>query len=120
MARADMFMSDLHCVIIRDVTQPSFYYSTAILLSILFHSIFISMYLISNIVLMNIILNVSYVHVFIIFFQRTFTCMFYVSLSRAIVYMYICIFIYLSIYWKSEISDLMVLMLFVLQCTDYK
>ena len=38
--------------------------------------------------------------------------MFYVSLFRAIVYMYICIFIYLSIYWKSGTSDLMVLMLF--------
>ena len=36
------------------------------------------------------------------------------------VYMYICIFIHLSIYWKSGTSNLMVLMLFVLQCTDYK
>ena len=41
-------------------------------------------------------------------------------------YMYVlciiisCIFIYLSIYWKSGTSDLMVLMLFVTQCTDYK
>ena len=117
MARADMFMSDLQCIIIRDVTQPSFYYCTAILLSILFHSISISMYFISNIVLMNIILHVSYIYIYHcfyhIFFQCTFTCMFYVSLSRAIVYMYICIFIYLSIYWKSGTSDLMVLMLFV-------
>ena len=81
------------------------------------------MYFISNIVQMNIILNVSYIYIYIIvlsFFQCTFTCMFYVSIFRAVVYMYICIFIYLSIYWKSGTSDLMVLMLFVLQCTDYK
>ena len=81
------------------------------------------MYFISNIVLMNIILNVSYIYIDIIvfiIFQCTFTCMFYVSLFRAIVYMYICIFIHLSIFWKSGTSDLMVLMLFVLQCTDYK
>ena len=72
---------------------------------------------------MNIILNVSYIYIYIIvfiFFQYTFTCMFYASLFRAIVYMYICMFIYLSIYWKSGTIDLMVLMLFVLQCTDYK
>ena len=36
------------------------------------------------------------------------------------VYMYIYLFIYLSIYWKSGTSDIMVLMLFVLQCTDYE
>ena len=47
--------------------------------------------------------------------------MFYVSLSCAMyIYVYICISIYLSIYWKSGTSELMVLMLFVLQCTDYK
>ena len=46
--------------------------------------------------------------------------MFYVSLFRAVVYKYVCIFIFLSIYWKSGTSDLMVLMLFVLQRTDYK
>ena len=39
-------------------------------------------------------------------FQSTFTCVFYVTLSRTILYMYICIFIYLSIYWKSGTSEL--------------
>ena len=34
--------------------------------------------------------------------------------------LFIYIFIYVFIYWKSGTSDLMVLMLFVLQCTDYK
>ena len=34
--------------------------------------------------------------------------------------LFICIFIYVFIYRKSGISDLFVLMLFVLQCTDYK
>ena len=99
--------------------QPSFYYFTAILLSILFHSI---LFPCISFQILFIMLNVSYIYIslFLSFLQCTFTCMFYVSLSRAIVYMYICIFIYVFIYWKSGTSDLMVLMLFVLQCTDYK
>ena len=44
-----------------------------------------------------------------------FICVFYVSLSFDTVYMYIYLCIYLS-----GTSDLLVLMLFVLQCTDYK
>ena len=45
-------------------------------------------------------------------------CMYYFNLwvLCIIVYMYI----YSFIYWKSGTSDLLVLMLFVLQCTDYK
>ena len=76
--------------------QPSFYYCTAILLSILFHSIFISMYFISNIV-MNIILNVSYIYiiVFIIFFNVLLhVCLMY----HYLVPLFICIYVYLSIY----------------------
>ena len=49
-----------------------------------------------------------------------FICGFYVSLTFDIVYMFMCIFIYVFINWKSGTSDRMVLMLFVLQCTDYK
>ena len=45
-------------------------------------------------------------------------CRFYVSFSFDIVYIYI--FIYVFIYWKSGTSDLLVLMIFVLQCTDYR
>ena len=37
-------------------------------------------------------------------FQCNFTCVFYVSLSRTIVYLYICIFICLSFYWISGTS----------------
>ena len=102
--------------------QPSFYYCTAILLSILFHPILFPC--ISFQILFSWILFLMWAiyiyYCFLSFFQCTFTCMFYVSLFCAIVYMYICISIYLSIYWKSGTSDLMVLMLFVLQCTDYK
>ena len=45
-----------------------------------------------------------------------FICGFYVSLSFDIVDMYI----YLCIYWKSGTRDLLVLMLCVLQCTDFE
>ena len=101
--------------------QTSFYYCTAILLSILFHSILFPRISFQILFLWILFLMWAvYISLFLSFFQCTFTCMFYVSLSRAIVYMYICIFINLSIYWKSGTSDLMVLMLFVLQCTDYK
>ena len=103
--------------------QPSFYYCTAILLSILFHSILfpcISFQILFLWILFLMWAIYIYISLFLSFFQCTFTCMFYVSLFRAIVYMYICIFIHLSIYWKSGTSNLMVLMLFVLQCTDYK
>ena len=101
--------------------QSLFYYRTAIPLSILFH--FILFPCISFQILFLWILFLMwaiYIYHFFYIFQCTCTCMFYVSLSRAIVYMYICIFIDLSIYWKSGTSDLMVLMWFVLQCTDYK
>ena len=98
--------------------QPSFYYCTAILLSILFHPILFPCISFQILFLWILFLMWTiYIYIYIIvlsFFQRTFTCMFYVSLSRAIVYMYLCIFIYLSIYWKSGTRDLMVLMLFVL------
>ena len=96
-----MFMSDLQCIIIRDVTQPSFYYCTAMLLSILFHSISISMYFISNIVLMNIILNVSYIYISL-FLSYFFSMYFYmyvlciiISCHCLYVYMYIYLLIYL-------------------------
>ena len=64
-----------------------------------------------------------YIHIIVfINFQCTFACMFYVH--HYLVPLFICIyvysFIYLSIHWKSGTSDPMVLMLFVLQCTDYK
>ena len=50
-----------------------------------------------------------------------FICGFYVTLSFDIVYMYICVFIYcVFIYWKSGTSDLLVLMLFILECTNYR
>ena len=102
--------------------QTSFYYCTTILLSILFHSILFPCISFQILFLWTLFLMWAiYIDIIVfIIFQCTFTCMFYVSLFRAIVYMYICIFIYLSIYWKSGTSDLMVLMLFVLQCTDYK
>ena len=102
--------------------QPSFYYCTAILLSILFHSILFPCIWFQILFLWILFLMWAIYRDIIdfIIFQCTFTWMFYASLFRAIVYMYICMFIYLSIYWKSGTSDLMVLMLFVLQCTDYK
>ena len=107
--------------------QPSFYYRTAIPLSILFHSILFP-YISFQILFLWIL--------FLMWAIYTYHCLYHFSLNVLLyvcfmyhyfvpcmyicIYMYICIFIYLSIYWKSGTSDLMVLMLFVLQCTDYK
>ena len=107
--------------------QPSFYYRTAIPLSILFHSILFP-YISFQILFIWIL--------FLMWAIYTYHCLYHFSLNVLLyvcfmyhylvpciyicIYMYICIFIYLSIYWKSGTSDLMLLMLFVLQCTDYK
>ena len=88
--------------------QPSFYYRTTIPLSILFQSILfqcVSFQILFFWILF--LMWAKYTYHCLIFFR----CMFYVSLFRGIVYMHICIFVYLSIYWKSGTSDLMVLML---------
>ena len=79
--------------------QPSFYYCTAILLSILFHY-FISMYFISNLVLLNIILNVRYIYIYIIVFI-IFSIYFYMHVLCIIISchcLYVYMYIYLSIY----------------------
>ena len=76
--------------------QPSFYYCTAILLSILFHSLsfpYISFQILFLWILFLMWAIYTYISLFLSFFQYAFTCMFYVSLFRAVVYMYICIFI---------------------------
>ena len=107
--------------------QPSFYYRTAIPLSILFHAILFP-YISLQILFLWIL--------FLMWAIYTYHCLYHFSLNVLLyvcfmylyfvpciyicIYMYICIFIYLSIHWKSGTSDLMVLMLFVLQCTDYK
>ena len=107
--------------------QPSFYYRTAIPLSILFHSILFP-YISFQILFLWIL--------FLMWAIYTYHCLYHFSLNVLLyvcfmyhyfvpciyicIYMYICILIYLSIYWKSGTSDLMALMLFVLQCTDYK
>ena len=54
---------------------------------------------------------------YIYFACITFICVF---LYYYPLILFICIFIYVFIYWKSGTSDLLALMLFVLQCTDYK
>ena len=74
--------------------------------------IFFSIYFVSNIAFMNIILWVLYTSLFQHNFQCT--CMLYLSLSRH------CVYVYSFIYWKAGISDLLVLMLFVQQCTNYE
>ena len=106
--------------------QPSFYHRTAIPLSTLFHSILFP-YISFQILFLWIL--------FLMWAIYTYHCLYHFSLNVLLyvcfmyhflchvyicIYMYICIFIYLSIYWKSGTSDLMVLMLFVIQCTDYK
>ena len=56
----------------------------------------------------------------------TFSYNFYaLLLSVAFMYhnpliLFMCIFIYVFIYWKSGTGDILVLMFFVLQCTDYE
>ena len=106
--------------------QPSFYYRTAIPLSILFHSILFP-YISFQILFLWILFLMwaTYTYHFLYHFSLNvllYVCFMYHYLCHVYIciYMYICIFIYLSIYWKSGTSDLMVLMLFVLQCTDYK
>ena len=80
----------------------------------------IPLYFILNITLINIILIVSFTLSWPNF-QCTFTCVFYVSLSRTIVYMYICIYLFIYLFIESRwLATFLVLMLFVLQCTDYR
>ena len=70
--------------------------------------------ILSWILLLSILFLLWVLHCLYHNFQCTFTCVFYVSLSRTIVYMYICIFINSSFYWKSGLATFLVLMLFVL------
>ena len=107
--------------------QPSFYYRTAIPLSILFHSILFP-YISFQILFLWILFLMWAIYTYHCLYHFSLNVLLYVCLMYRYfvpciyicIYMYICIFIYLSIYWKSGTSDLMVLMLFVLQCTDYE
>ena len=102
--------------------QTSFYYCTTILLSILFHSIlfpcisFQILFLWTLFLMWAIYIDIIVFIIFSMYFYMYVLCII-ISCHCLYVYMYI----YLSIYLlKVGTSDLMVLMLFVLQCTDYK
>ena len=103
--------------------QPSFYYCTALLLSLLFHSILFPCISFQILFLWILFLMWAMLYIYIIvFIIFMYSYMFVLCniISCHCLYIYIYLFIYLSIYWKSGITDLMVLMIFVLQCTDYK
>ena len=79
-----------------------------LIVSVYLHVLFLSVGFMYNII----IFDIACMYIYLKFVCITSICGFYVSLSSDIVYMYIHLFI--------EISDLLVLMLFVLQCTDYE
>ena len=101
--------------------QPSFYYCAAMLLSILFHSFLFPCISFQILILWILFLMWAiYIYRYHCFYHFFNVLLHVCFMYHYFVPLFICIFIFLSIYWKSGTSDLMLLMLFVLQCTDYK
>ena len=85
-----------------------------------FHTMFTNVTLASDFICM-LLLVFPFKHLLLCIYYITFTCVYYLCIyyiTLPVCYISLCI--YRFIYWKSVTSDHLVLMLLVLQCTDYK